>query len=272
MKKLMMFAAAMTIVVGAFAQGSCDEGSGTIITGTCGVPVWDFMMSGKTANEAPQGGYKSVQSFRYTGIVIGEVVSDTIAVEDPLNPGVTNLVETGICCIESFAVGIYDRKFKEVYVFPSQMIEKMSVFGKNLDKVLKPGASTTLESDVMWTLEDGDIALQFVGFGKGKRSVTKDKPNSDPCGDNSVEGCDEKLDWPSWSGWFTGWYGMDYGDSIGLDCLCVEAVAGGTWSMKFNKKLSIAAGGNVAEDFEDDVEKIVGQKFKGADIFWGFDI
>ncbi|NLT72561.1 MAG: hypothetical protein GXX91_17960 [Verrucomicrobiaceae bacterium] len=224
MKKLLMFAAAMTIVGGAYAQ--CYEPGG--ITSECSIPVWDFKASGKTANTVKQG-YKSVQSIKFVGALAGIVEMD----------------DQGFCCLTGgFDLFIYEKADKALYIFQGNEIGKMTVFGKNLRKVLKPGKSTSVESDILWTWagsteEDGDIELQFVGFGKGKRFLSKAIEDTDPCGDNSVPGCEESFNWPSWNGWFTGWFLDDLNDFETLICEdpCV-AVAGGTWSAKFNKKLS----------------------------------
>lgn len=226
MKKLLMFVAAMTIVGGAYARNDCGEGGG--ISSPCNIPVWDFKAKGKTANTAKQG-WKTVQTVKFVGALVGVMDGPD---------------DDGLCCLAGFDVYIYEKADKALYLFEESMIEKMTVFGKNLDKVLKPGKSAKLESDIMWTWEgdtdeDGEIFLQFVGFGKSKRYMSKHRPNSDPCGDNSIEGCEESFDWPSWNGWFTGWFLDDLNDFESLTCdYGCEAVAGGTWTAKFNKKLS----------------------------------
>jgi hypothetical protein len=103
------------------------------------------------------------------------------------------------------------------------------------------------------------IALPSGGFGKGKRGSPKGKDHTDPCGDNSGEGCEEYYEWPSWTGWFTGYYGYVPCNLVSpicnFDCLLVDAVAGGTWSAKYNKKLS-------AFDNKSDVEDALLRKFK----------
>jgi len=225
MKKLLMFAAAMTIVGGAYAQ--CYEPGG--ITSECSIPVWDFKASGKTANEVKQG-YKSVQSIKFVGALAGIVEMDE-----------------GYCCLTGgFDLFIYDKADKALYLFPENGIYKMTIFGKNLRKVLKPGKSTSVESDVMWTWvgdteEDGDIELQFVGFGKGKISMSKEIDDRDNCGE-LTPACIPTFTWPSWNGWFTGRFLADDNDFDSIICEYVcEAVAGGTWSAKYNKKLSGAA-------------------------------
>lgn len=258
MKKLMMFAAAMTIVGGAHAWTLCG---GTTAASNCDVPVWELKASGKVGNWSTKG-YKAVNKMSFKGAIVGYMVEES---EIIIDGDVTNIVETGECCLESFDVMIYDKSLKTLVLFPEQEVNVLTMFGKNLYEVIKPGKSKSLESDVMWQLEGEDcdgslIDLQFVGFGKGKIGMSKDKPNTDPCGDNSIEGCEPIYDWPSWSGWFTGWYGYVPCELLSpicdFDCELVDAVAGGTWSAKYSKKLSKA----------DDVEWAILKKFKARDI------
>lgn len=256
MKKLMMFAAAMTIVGGAHAWTYCGS---TSESGDCEIPVWDLKASGKVANWSSKG-YKAVNKMAINGAIIGNI----LAQEEEVEPGVTNIN----CCLESFDVVVYDKSIKTLVLFEDQEVEVLTLFGKDLDTVIKPGKTKTLESDVLWLLEgtdcdDGVIALQFVGFGKGKRGITKGKDNTDPCGDNSVEGCEEYYEWPSWTGWFTGYYGYVPCNLVSpicdFDCELVDAVAGGTWSAKYNSKLS-------AFDNASDVEDALLAKFKAYSI------
>lgn len=167
---------------------------------------------------------------------------------------------TGDCCLETFTVFLYDRVDKTLIPFEDQEVIKMSVFGSGLNKPMKPGGRATLESDVMWKLEDGDleIDLQFVGFGKAKYRVSKGGSIGTICDPIEVDPCVPSFDWPNWSGWFTGFFGPETADSHDLNCdsECV-AVAGGTWSAKLNKKLSAAA----------DPEAAIYRKFKVSYIF-----
>jgi len=168
-------------------------------------------------------------------------------------------VGTGKCCLDTFTVYVYDKVDKDLIVFEDQEVVKMSVFGKGLVKELKPGQSSSLESDVMWNLVgDEDIALQFVGFGKAKYGLSKGGTSGSVCNPVTEEPCEPSYDWPSWSGWFTGFFGPETADSHDLNCEfeCVT-VAGGTWSAKLNKKLSAAA----------DPEAAIYRKFKVAYIF-----
>jgi len=72
--------------------------------------------------------------------------------------------------------------------------------------------------------------------------MSKGADDTDPCGDNSVPPCIETFSWPGWNGWFTGWFLEDMNDFMSLVCdYTCDAVAGGTWSAKYNKKLSGAA-------------------------------
>ena len=267
MKKLMMFAAAMTIVGGAYASNSCTDNP-PVELDCLDVAVWDFVASGKTANEAPKGAYKTVQSLKLKGalVSVGQPAIAGYTYTDVTNfPGtatqtvytVTNtILDYSSCCIEAFDVYLYDKEDDVIIKFEANEIAKLTVFGKNFDTVLKPGRSTSIESDILWTFANEDlmpINLQFVGFGKAKRSLSKATPDTDPCGDNSVEGCDETISWPSWSGWFTGIWDSDNNDFLSLNCedLC-DAVAGGTWSAKYNKKLSAAS----------DIDSAIEGKFK----------
>jgi len=339
MKKLMMFAAAMTIVGGAYA-GVCAPGTES---SPCDTPVWDFVMKGKTANGIAKG-YKAVYSIGFKGAIVGnlaEVVdagtavpgtkiteypgsvvtnsgpytgsdiasTSTTSEQDPAvlpTPAVgetiitnvtvtettthvitnglggasttnglvtvtTTIVQiegilntlpgtpTGECCLETFTVYLYDKANKDLWVFEDQEVNKMSVFGKGLEKGLKPGGRATLESDVMWQMDgDEEIALQFVGFGKAGYRVSKGGTSGTVCGPIENAPCEPSYDWPSWSGWFTGFFGPETADSHDLNCEseCVT-VAGGTWSAKLNKKLSAAA----------DPEAAIYRKFKVAYIF-----
>lgn len=163
------------------------------------------------------------------------------------------------CCLDTFTVYVYDKVDKDLIVFEDQEVLKMSVFGKGLVKELKPGGSATLESDVMWNLVgDEEIALQFVGFGKAKYSLSKGGTSGSVCNPVTEEPCVKDYDWPSWSGWFTGFFGPETDDSDDLSCAgdCI-AVAGGTWSAKLNKKLSAAS----------DVEGAIYRKFKVSYLF-----
>ena len=169
-------------------------------------------------------------------------------------------VGTGECCLETFTVYLYDKASKDLWVFEDQEVNKMSVFGKGLAKAMKPGGRATLESDVMWKLVEGeeDIDLQFVGFGKAKYRVSKGGTSGTVCDPIENAPCEPSYDWPSWSGWFTGFFGPETADSHDLNCdaECV-AVAGGTWSAKLNKKLSAAA----------DPEAAIYRKFKVSYVF-----
>ena len=172
-----------------------------------------------------------------------QLVSITWVEEDiVVTPG-TPGESTGVCCLDTFTVYVYDKDAKDLIVFEDQEVLKMSVFGKGLVKELKPGQSSSLESDVMWNMVgDEDIALQFVGFGKAKYGLSKGGTSGSP-----------DYDWPSWSGWFTGTLGPETDYTHHMNCAgeCV-AVAGGTWSAKLNKKLSAAS----------DVEGAIYRKFK----------
>ena len=156
-----------------------------------------------------------------------------------------------VCCLESFNVYIYERAARVLVRFEEQEVAVLTAFGKYLNDIVarttRPGRGYTLESDVMWTMTEDDcdggaIELQFVGFGRTKGGVTAGRDNTSPCGDNSIAGCQVRVDWPSWKGWFTGWYGDAICDLTSpmcdFNCELVQAVAGGTWTAKYNKKRS----------------------------------
>ena len=188
-----------------------------------------------------------------------QLVSITWVEEDIVVAPGTPAESTGECCLETFTVYLYDKASKDLWVFEDQEVNKMSVFGKGLAKAMKPGGRATLESDVMWKLEgEEDIDLQFVGFGKAKYRVSKGGTSGTVCDPIEIEPCEPSYDWPSWSGWFTGFFGPETADSHDLNCdaECV-AVAGGTWSAKLNKKLSAAA----------DPEAAIYRKFKVSYVF-----
>jgi len=175
----------------------------------------------------------------------------------------TTVEPTGECCLDTFTVYVYDKDAKDLLVFEDQEVLKMSVFGKGMVKELKPGQSASLESDVMWNLVgDEEIALQFVGFGKAKYGLSKGGTSGSVCNPVTEVPCVPSYDWPSWSGWFTGFFGPETDDSHDLNCAgeCV-AVAGGTWSAKLNKKLSAAS----------DVEGAIYRKFKVSYLFDDFE-
>jgi len=168
---------------------------------------------------------------------------------------------TGECCLKTFTVYLYDKANKDLWVFEEQEVDKMSVFGKGLEKAMKPGGRATLESDVMWKMVgDEDIELQFVGFGKAKYGLSKGGTSGTVCNPVTEQPCVPSYDWPSWSGWFTGTFGPETDDSHDLNCPsefeCV-AVAGGTWSAKLNKKLSNSS----------DPEAAIYRKFKVSYFF-----
>jgi len=256
MKKLMMFATAMTIVGGAYAS-SCAPNE---TVAACDVPVWDLSVSGKTANETVKG-YKAVSSFKMKGALIGVMqeagIFTTVTTNFPGTPtqAVIRVSTTNLeCCLDSFNAYVYGKTdgAAKLYKIDTTGIEKMSVFGKNFAKVQPDqatkmaGKSVSLESDVMWTVEDGvadgvTYNLQFVGFGKAtfKWSKVVSGVASNSCAPGVAASCPEVTPaWPSWSGWVTGtsdgcddYYSMICNESV-------DDVIGGTWSAKLNKKLS----------------------------------
>jgi len=170
---------------------------------------------------------------------IGNFTRLTVVDNTVVTPG----TPTGDCCLETFTVYLYDKVAKDIIVLDEQEVRKMSVFGLGLDKYLagtiRAGSSSVLESDVFWFMTADDVALQFVGFGKGKVSLSK--ATTPDCGTGTAA-CEPTWDWPSWAGWFTGEYLAETDISKDLTCAgdCV-AVAGGTWSAKYNKALSASS-------------------------------
>jgi len=198
---------------------------------------------------------------KVTGSVDGLITESTKLIELTMVDASSAEV-TGECCLDTFTVYLYDKDAKDLIVFEDQEVLKMSVFGKGLVKELKPGQSASLESDVMWNLVgDEDIELQFVGFGKAKYGLSKGGTSGSVCNPVTEEPCEPSYDWPSWSGWFTGFFGPETDDSHDLNCAgdCV-AVAGGTWSAKLNKKLSASS----------DPEAAIYRKFKVSYFFDDF--
>ena len=175
--------------------------------------------------------------------VLSTVTKDVLVTRVDASSTITT--GTGECCIESFMVILYDKVAKVNYLVTEEaLIAKMTIFGKGFlaDKA-SPGKSYTVESDVLWTIDAGTAEeddyrlLQFVGFGKGKLEYSKGGTSGD-CYPVTEIACAPSYTWPSWSGWFTGWMGVDT-DSVDLACegQCI-AVAGGTWSAKYNAKMS----------------------------------
>jgi len=190
-------------------------------------------------------------SIIYTNNVGSNVTIEAGGVYTNADTVTTNEATEEACCLDSFNVYIYDRAARVLVRFEDQPVAVLTAFGKYLNDIVarttRPGRGYTLESDVMWTMTEddcdgGDIELQFVGFGKTKGGVTAGRDNTSPCGDNSIAGCQVRVDWPSWKGWFTGWYGAAICDLTSplcdLYCDDLDAVAGGTWTAKYNKKRS----------------------------------
>ena len=273
MKKLMMFAAAMTIVGGAFAS-ACNP---DVTTAACDVPVWDLTMSGKTANDTVKG-YKAVSAVKVKGAIIGIMQEAGATTTTTNNPGATNQVITVVtnnsCCLDSFNVYVYQKAAGTaavLYKIEGNEIAKMTVFGKNFAK-LDPsmaekmaGKSVALESDVMWTLDgaanDIDISLQFVGFGKTTFKWSKETTGSaaTACAPGTPSACPVVVPaWPSWTGWFTGTWDVEGCDYYSMICTeQIDDVAGGTWSAKYNKKMS-------AYDTVETAESALEAKFKAT--------
>lgn len=261
MKKLMMFAAAMTIAGGAFADA-------------CGIPqesknctygVWDLTLSGKTTVDDKKG-YIKTASLKLSGLLVfknAELYIDDpagttwdeiiITTNDALEEVVTTntwavQVPSGECCVEALDVFLSDKKSGEGFYFEDNAIHKLSVFGSGMLKTLKSGKSTSVESDIAWTIGQGlsdGYTLQFVGWGKAKRYFLDEKQSVDlgNCELGEVAICAEWFEAGNWSGYFTGTWAELYGNdemhpwACNDEITCV-ALYGGTWKSKYNKKLS----------------------------------
>jgi hypothetical protein len=296
MKKLMMFAAAMTIAGGAFAD-ACGIPE---TSSSCTYGVWDLSLSGKTTQDDAKKGYIKTASQKLTGLLVAknqplyvgdgtfttnytdQVVSNDlgggiwdVVTNQVVDTIVENTVESGDCCVEAFDVFLTGKGWTEIWYFEDQPIRKLSVFGAGLDKVLKSSGkakSTAVETDVAWTLggDLGDaVALQFVGWGKGKKYFLDGTivTQNGACEiDDKTEICAEWFEPGNWSGYFTGTFGELAGEEVypwscDIDITCVP-LYGGTWSAKWNKKLS----GVFYEDFDSIKSSLYSKLNKNADL------
>ena len=263
MKKLMMFAAAMTIAGGAFAAACGIPAE----SANCTYGVWDLTLSGKTTVDDMKKGYIKTASLKLGGLLVFKNVDQTVLTgvdttniveyvddQNVVTNTTTNIVIgtelTGDCCVDSVDVFLADKKSGEVLYFAEQPIRKLSVFGAGLIKDLAikgKSKSVSVESDIAWTIgnELGDAySLQFVGWGKGKRIFLNEKSyvSNGACGVDPVDLCEELFEPGNWSGYFTGswadlWFDEEYPFACEDDITCV-ALYGGTWKSKYNKKLS----------------------------------
>ena len=229
MKKLMIAAAVAAMTAGAFAE-SCQEDPETPDCQT----VFTVKFSGKTACENEKETYKTVQKISGSGyLVLSDYVTEMFT---------------------KFKVGKTDYA-KEIF-FTDGEVTKFSMFGKNLEKLMddtgasiKPGKTYKVETDFGVKFEDQtDYAINVyqVAFGDAKVYITKGSAaKSSGCGEiPEVEGCIPEVTPNKLSGWFTAEWTPFCMDETGYSDSCVEfdeeiAVAGGTWSAKYDKKNSV---------------------------------
>ena len=270
MKKLMMFAAAMTIAGGAYAA-PCGMGPEV---GDCSYGVWDLTLSGKTTVEDTKKEYIKTASLGLKGLLVfknemqqvgtGEYTDEIASIvtnrddQDQIISVVTNFVEIMTdteCCVTGVDVFLVEKKSNKVLYWQDELLIKLSVFGKGLatDLSSKPkvkGKTVAVESDIAWKigdpLEDGmPYSLQFVGWGKAKRTYKGGEVmvSDGNCGMRPDCLDEESFEPGNWSGYFTGtWadFTLGYDEEYPFSCDSITCVAlyGGTWKSKYNKKLS----------------------------------
>ena len=228
MKKLMVAAVLAAMAAGAYA-GNCKEDPEDL---DC-VDVFTVKFSGKTASEDQKTlEYKLVKKISAKGYLY---LSDYVTEE-----------------LTSVKVG--KDKIEDGLVLEDGEVTKFTVFGKKLENVLddnlkKPGKKTSLESDLGVKFEgatDYDININQVAFGKVEAYITKDQTiKSGACGeDEEIPGCELVMTPKNFSGWFTGDFQTCLDEEAFMDD-CNEfdadgatALIGGTWTAKYNKKLS----------------------------------
>ncbi|MBR4172286.1 MAG: hypothetical protein IKR48_11605 [Kiritimatiellae bacterium] len=157
---------------------------------------------------------------------------------------------------------------KVTVAFRELGITRLSFFGKNWEKVAdvidgvgKSGKYYGVESDLGWATgdrdgvagvapvypeeaEDLEVYFIYSGFGKAKIGLTKLGKAGGNCG-TKESGCDPDLIFKSYKGYFAG-FAKEIEDSIDvLDYTCESGcnvvIFGGTWTAKFNKKLTTEA-------------------------------
>lgn len=224
MKKL-MFAAAVAAMTASVLAGNCKETPEE----DC-MDVFNVKFSGKTTTENEDLTYKSVKKLSGKGTltITADYVTEALAAK----------------------VG----KAKYTLLLEEGEVTKFTVFGKKLEKVLddnlkKPGKHYDLESDLGVKFEGADeydINVNQVAFGKVDAYITKAKTiKGGACGEDiDVDGCELVLTPKSFNGWFTGDFQTCLDElEFTNDCNEFEAdgataLIGGTWSAKYNKKLS----------------------------------
>lgn len=224
MKKL-MFAAAIAAMTASVLAGNCKEEEEVDCQ-----DVFTVKFSGKTTVEDSSMTYKLVKKLSGKGTLTlaADYVTEALAAK----------------------VG----KTKYDLLLEDGEVTKFTVFGKKLDYAIdenlkKPGKHFTLESDLGVKFEGADeydINVNQVAFGKVDAYITKAKTiKGGACGeDTDIEGCELILTPKSFNGWFTGDFQTCLDElEFTNDCNEFEAdgataLIGGTWSAKYNKKLS----------------------------------
>lgn len=217
MKKLMIAAAVAAMTAGAFA-GNCAEDPEDV---DCAL-VMTVKFSGKTATEKNLE-YKTVQKISGKGVLT-------------LTDYATEVLEVKV------------GKAKYDVVLEDGDVEKLTVFGKNLEKAtdentMKPGKTYKVEADLGVKFDEQDdytVSVNQVAFGSATIKVSKPQTiKGGACGeDTEIEGCIPTVALKKFSGWFTGKFQTCL-DEVGYADDCVEfdadevtALVGGTWSAK----------------------------------------
>lgn len=280
MKKLMIAAAAgaMTIVANAaasFAPIDCDPGQ-IIPDDECPLMVFKLTASGKTVQDVNDGDYKTVKALKISkGALVFKYNLDCALNE-------------GLCCYD-FAdlyatVKVGSRSYK--LGLGDVVIDKWSVFGKNLDKAvnwstaIKTGSSVKLESDLylitdggldadtepdtdalvvdsdddLWT-EAVDFAATAFGNFKVKVAGAKEKVNKGYCVvSTNKTSCSATWTPGTYNGWFVGTRELVNDAQACFNCVCGQYdLFGGTWKAVFQAKKTTDAAAQ---------ELAFGKKFK----------
>ncbi len=214
MKKLMMFAAAMTIVGGAFAQ--CADIP--VVTNNCAL-VYDVKLSVKTTVPKAIAG---------STINVPCADEETVAEVCYRTPGSLTLkgyLQACACDCESFLAAtltLWDTHAKAYVTVDSFAWDFLNVIGKK-----------NTEAEGAWTMEIAGGTLYGAGFGKWDGKATPARLSSmsgNFAGSVSAPQCDSEITCDAAIAYPCG--NFDQGSST------LETAAYGTWSIKYNKSLS----------------------------------
>ena len=262
MKKLIIAAAAgaMTIVANAasFSPIDCDP-IGPVYPDECPLMVFKLTASGKTVQDVNDGDYKTVKALKISKGALVFKYNVECALKD------------GLCCYDLAdlyaTVKVGTRSYK--LGVGDVVIDKWSVFGKNLNKAvnwstaIKTGSSVKLESDLylitaagltadtepatdalvvdsdndLWA-EAIDFAATAFGDFKVKVSGAKDKVNKGYCvvTTNSTS-CTATWTPGTYNGWFVGTRELVNDAQACFNCVCGQYdLFGGTWKAVFQAK------------------------------------